>query len=67
MICPGLHNDHIDPDAFGCFCGSFDDVVALIKHGVGALCAKLDLADAFKHILIRSQDWPLLGLSWNLQ
>ena len=39
----------------------------VIKHGVGALSAKLDLADVFKHILIRSQDWPLLGLSWDLQ
>ena len=61
-------NNHIESDAFRCFYGSFDDVVALIiKHGVGALSAKLDLADAFKHILVRSQDWPLLGLSWDLQ
>ena len=61
-------NDHIDPDAFRCFYGSFDDAVALVvKHGVGAFLAKLDLADAFKHILIRSQDWPLLGSSWDLQ
>ena len=55
-------DDHIDPDAFRCFYGSFDDAIALIiKHGVGALSAKLDLADAFKHILIRSQDWPPMG------
>ena len=61
-------NDHIDPDAFRCFYGSFDDAVALvIKHRVGSLSAKLDLADAFKHILIRSQDWPLLVSSWDLQ
>ena len=61
-------NDNIDLDAFRCFCGSFDDVVALIiKQGVGTLSAKLGLADAFKHILIRSQDWPLLGSSWDLQ
>ena len=61
-------NDQINLDAFRCFYGSFDDVVALIiKHGVGALSAKLDLADAFKHILIRIQDWPLLGSSWDLQ
>ena len=59
------NNDHIDPDAFRC---SFDDVVALIiKHEVDTLSSKLDLANAFKHILIRSQDWPLLGLSWDLQ
>ena len=61
-------NDHINPNAFRCFYGSFDDAVALIvKHGVGTLSAKLDLADAFKHILIRSHDWPLLGSSWDLQ
>ena len=61
-------NDHINLDAFRCFYGSFDEAVALVvKHGVGALSAKLDLANAFKHILIRSQDWPLLGSSWDLQ
>ena len=61
-------NNHIDPDAFRCFYGSFDDAVALvIKHRVGTLSAKLDLANAFKHILIRSQDWPLLESSWDLQ
>ena len=31
------------------------------------MSAKLDLADAFKHILVRSQDWPLLGSSGDLQ
>ena len=61
-------NDHINLDAFWCFYGSFDDAVALIlKHGVGTLSAKLDLANAFKHTLIRSQDWPLLGSSLDLQ
>ena len=61
-------NNHINSDAFRCFYGSFNDVVALvIKHRVGALSAKLDLADAFKHILIRSHDWPLLDSSWDLQ
>ena len=48
-------NDHIDLDAFRCFYGSFDEAVALVvKRGIGALSAKLDLADVFKHILIRS-------------
>ena len=61
-------NDHIDQDTFRCFCGSFDETVALVvRHGVGTLSAKLDLADAFKHMLIRSQNWPLLGSSWDLQ
>ena len=61
-------NDHIDPEAFKCFYASFSDVVALgIKHGMGTLYTKLDLADAFKHILVRSQDWPALGLPWDHQ
>ena len=61
-------NNHINLDAFRCFYGSFDDAVALIvKHGVGTLSPKLDLANAFKHIFIRSQDSPLLGSSWVLQ
>ena len=56
-------NDHINLDTFRCFYGSFDEAVVLVvKHKVGTLSTKLDLADAFKHILIRSQDWPLLGL-----
>ena len=60
-------NDHISLDAFRCFYGSFNDAVALIiKHRVGALSAKLVLANAFKHTLSRSQDWPLLGSSWDL-
>ena len=57
-------NNLIDPDAFRFFYGSFNNVVALIvKHGVGAFPGKLDLTDVFKHILLRSQDWPLLGSS----
>ena len=60
-------NNHIDPDAFQSFYGSIDDAVALImKHGVGTMSAKLYLADAFKHIIVRSHDWPLLGSSWDL-
>ena len=61
-------NNHIHPDALRCFYGSFDDAVALIiKHGVDAMSAKLDLAGVFKHILVRCQGWPLLGSSWDLQ
>ena len=52
-------NNHIDPDAIRCFSGSFNNAVALIiKHGIGTMSAKLDLADAFKYILVRSQAWP---------
>ena len=31
------------------------------------MSAKLDLANVFKHILVRRQDWPLLDSSWDLQ
>ena len=60
-------NNHIDPDAFRCSYGSFDNVVDLVIMHRMVLCLQLDLADAFKHILVRSQDWPLLGSSWDLQ
>ena len=60
-------NDHIDPNLYHCIYASFDQAVSLIKkHGVGALMAKLDLANAFKHILVRPEDWPLLCSSWDM-
>ena len=50
-------SDHIDPDLYHCIYTSFDQAVSLIiKQGVGALLAKLDLADAFKHILVHPED-----------
>ena len=59
-------NDHIDPDLYCCVYTSFDQAVSLIKkHGVGTLMAKLDLADAFKHILMHPKDWLLLCSSWD--
>ena len=60
-------NDHIDPDLYCCVYASFDQAVSLVKRqGVGALMAKLDLADAFKHILVHPEDWPLLCSSWDV-
>ena len=60
-------NDHIDPDLCHCIYASFDQAVSLIKkQGVGTLMAKLDLADAFKHILVCPEDWPLLCRSWDI-
>ena len=59
-------NDHINPDLYHCIYASFDQAVSLIKkQGVGALMAKLDLANAFKHILVCPEDWPLLCSSWD--
>ena len=60
-------NDHIDPDLYCCIYTSFNQAVSLIKkQGVGALMAKLDLADAFKHILVCLEDWPLLCSYWDI-
>ena len=60
-------NDHIDPDLYHCIYASFDQAVFLIKkQGVGTLMAKLDLGDAFKHILVHPKDWPLLCSSWDI-
>ena len=60
-------NDHIDPDLYCCIYASFDQAVSLIKkQGVGTLMAKLDLADAFKHILVHPKDWLLLCSSWDV-
>ena len=44
---------------------SIDDVIQQINIlGPSCYLAKLDLADAFKHITVRSEDWPLLGSTW---
>ena len=59
-------NDHIDPDLYCCIYASFNQAVSLIKkQGVGTLMAKLDLANAFKHILVHPKDWPLLSSLWD--
>ena len=59
-------NDHINPDLYCCVYASCDQAVFLVKkHGLGSLMAKLDLANAFKHILVHPQDWPLLCRSWD--
>jgi hypothetical protein len=36
----------------------------LIKSGRGSLMVKLDLEQAFRHILVQQMDWPLLSFSW---
>ena len=60
-------SDHIDPDLYCCVYASFNQAVSLVKkHGVGTLMAKLDLADASKHILVHPEDWLLLCSSWDV-
>ena len=55
-------NDHISPEDYSLHYMSMDDLVQRItSYGPGTLLSKLDIADAFKHILVRSCDWDLLG------
>ena len=44
---------------------SVDDAFAIVSSlGRGALMAKIDLRNAFRLILVRPQDWNLLGIKW---
>ena len=44
---------------------SVDSAISYVKkYGVGTLLAKLDIEDAFKHILVAPEDWELLGSTW---
>ena len=46
-------NDGIPKDLFSCNYDSLDHTITLLKHfGPGALMSKLDLSDAFRHILV---------------
>ena len=42
-----------------------EQAISLLKQaGHGAMMAKLDLSDAYRHILVRPEDWELLGSTW---
>ena len=57
-----LINDGIPTDLFSCTYDSPDRAITLLKHfGPGALMSKLDLSDAFHHVLVHDRDWELLG------
>ena len=58
-------NDHIPDDECSVQYISVDTAVDMVrKYGPGTLLAKIDLEDAFKHIVVRPEDWHLLGSSW---
>jgi hypothetical protein len=60
-------NDHISPEEFSMSYMSIDDVVKKIQnYGPGTVLGKIDLSDAFHHILVRPDDWELLGSSWKV-
>ena len=58
-------NDGINPDDYSLQYISIDQAVNLVKqYGQDTLMSKIDLKDAFKHIVVRPEDWELLGTSW---
>ena len=58
-------NDYISAEDSSVKYISYDDVIANIhQQGRSALMCKLDIADAYKHILVRPEDWDLLGITW---
>ena len=58
-------NDYISSEDSSVQYISFDDIVQKVStYGVGALMARLDISDAYKHILVRPEDWDVLGCTW---
>ena len=58
-------NDYISAEDSSVHYISFDYVAQkVLNYGVGATMAKLDISDAYKHILVRPDDWDLLGCTW---
>ena len=69
LSCPASHsiNDGIPKELFSCTYDTIDHAISQLKlHGQGALMSKLDLSDAFHHILVRREDWELLGSTWQV-
>lgn len=60
-------NDFIDPEQCRLQYATIDEVVENCrKLGPGPVyMAKLDLKEAFKHIVVRPSDWHLLGSTWD--
>ena len=62
----GSVNSMISKEDFSLAYASVEDAVRICKHlGPGPVfMAKLDLENAFKHVLVNERDWHLLGFSW---
>ena len=55
-------NDHISPEEYSVKYITLDYIVRRVKlYGRHSLLSKLDISDAFKHILVTPKDWELLG------
>ena len=58
-------NNSIPKELYTCSYDSLDSAIAYLKSfGPNALMSKLDLSDAFHHILVDPRDWELLGSTW---
>jgi len=60
----GSVNGDIDPEQFSLHYSSVDDAAALCLQHAAPWLAKLDLKDAYKHVLVHPDDWHLLGFHW---
>lgn len=61
-------NDGISKDDFSCSYDTLDTAIAHLKRlGIGTYMSKLDLSDAFRHILVHPDDWELLGSTWPIE
>ena len=59
-------NDFISSEKYSVQYVTVEDIVRKIKTtGKGTFMAKLDLADAYRHIRVRPEDWHLLGSMWS--
>ena len=58
-------NSHIDDQLCSLHYSSVDDAVKhVLQNGRGTLMSKLDIKDAYKHVVVATSDWHLLGISW---
>ena len=58
-------NYPIPKELYVCFYTTIDSAIAYLRSfGPNALMSKLDLSNAFHHILVDHRDWELLGSTW---
>ena len=61
-------NKLINPKSFFFYYASSDHTAHLVKqYRESSLSNNSDLEDGFMHVLVHSEDWLLLGLSWKLE
>jgi len=61
-------NDFIDSQAYLLSYCTIDHAYKILNElGPGALMSKIDLKNTFRLILVRPEDWNLLGICWQNQ